>query len=511
MKKKLIWMIGFMLLYGAVLAQTPENTLLEIYQIKVREGHATLVVTKSIDNPSLIFKSVLIDAGENAEDAKLINDLIIQEANGRLDIVMVTHHDKDHWGGLQGPDGLLSRRCNLGGSLVESNKNSIGNPKPLFLYYSLRDGNAPTSNKMELTQLQADHPNFLRIRHWDKGLDIDLVPRCGEVDIQIRTIAINGFRRGTANDRMPNLGPAGKPTFKNKNSAVATIVWGEFSFLIQGDLMSAKSAAKIIRTTQQYRRTPSANRFPSVWSGSAGQNAITASRAEIQSGYSTNYFIRKFNDSRNEGAATTPNFPSSTNLGFPHWVANPDEWLHKLGTSINQYNGTVNIYGHACVALVPHHGALTSNHWFNTSHAVIGSNENSKNGHPNIKAVSSLFNTSGAKNFYITYLLDNQRPNVNGPIINRLTEMRELLSFNYLPQVYEPQGGGYLPGANVFYLDDGNASGTNPDNLSSVGTVGPEKLSYFKFTVNNTGKFKIETEARMGANSLRDWKDCEDH
>lgn len=513
MKKTFIWMISFILFYGISEAQTPEDTYLEIYQVKVTEGHATLVVTKSISNPTLIYKSVLIDAGEGVEDAELIEELILdpEVANGRLDVVMVTHHDKDHWGGLQGSNGLLNSRCNTGGSLVEHNRDSRDNPRPLFLYYSLRDDNAPTSTLMEIGELQRVHPNYLRIRHWDRGLDIDLIPRCGEMDIKINTLAINGFRRGTTDNRLPNLGRPGSPTFKNKNSAVATIVWGEFSFLIQGDLMSAKSSSKIIRTSQEYRREEAANRFPTEWDASEVQSARPATPQEIRAGYSTDYFVRKLNNTKVEGAAMGPNFPSTSNLAYPHWVAHPDRWHHLLGNTINNFNGSVDKYGHSCVALVPHHGALTSNHWFNTSHAVIGSNKNSKNGHPNVKAISSLFNTSQATNFYITYLLDNQRPVSNQPVINRLTEMRELLNYNYLPLAYEPQGGGYLPEAKVFYLDGGAESDDSDNLVGPVGTVGHEELSYFKFTVRHDGQFKVETEAKTETDALRDWAPCEGH
>ena len=483
------------------------NTVLEIYQIKISEGHATLIVTKHKTNGT-IYKSVLIDAGKSGPDARLIEELILKPevANGRLDVVMLTHHDDDHWGGLPGANGLLSKRCNAGGSLLSRNQYRDGTTRPLLLYYSLRDGNIP-SGDMTPTELRRRHPNNLRIRHWFRDLDIYLAPRGHGVDIKIQTIAVNGFKRDDPDTRLRlNSGNVRK----NKNSAVSTIVWGDFSFLIQGDLYATKSTGKITRTTADYRRSEESKRFPVTWNAPivpiGGQNAITPARRNLP--YSNEYFVRESTASGRAFAAST-SFEFPTLLGkYEHWVANPEKWHHDLGTTINQYNGNIDKYGYACVALVPHHGALSSNHWFNTRHAVIGSNKNSSNGHPNVKAISSLFNTSGATNFYITYLLDNQRPNSSWPVINRLTEMRDLLNQAYAPGANEPSGNRYLPGVNVYYLDDGNAPGANPANLHSVGTVGPERLSYFKFIVDNTGRFKVETEVRRGTNPLKNWTSC---
>ena len=508
MKKTLIWMVGLMLLYGVSPGQTADNTRLEIYQVKVGEGHSTLIVTKSTDATPVIYKSVLIDAGKGSKDATLIAQLINDPnvANGQLDVVMVTHHDQDHWGGLPGTGGLLRKRCLTGGSL------KAANPNRLKLYMSIRDGNLPTSNRMRENNLNNTfNPNGednLVIRHWERDLDIRLLPRsCTSFDISIHTLAINGFRRD-GGGRIPLDGNANN-VVKNKNSAIATVVWGEFSFLLQGDMYSAGTEGKITRTTTDYRRAEDNRRFPTTWSGGTVQNAITSTRNN--STYSSADFIRLNNSTANQSfaASTAVEFPSQLD-NYAHWVANPARWHHELGQTINDYNGTIDEYGYACVALVPHHGALSSSHWFKTSHAIIGSNKNNNNGHPNIKAISSLYNTTGATNFYITYLLDNQV--YSGTTINRLTEMRELLNYNYAAQAGEPQGGGYLPDAKVFYLDGGTSADAADNLRGPVGTVGPANLSYFKIIVRDGREFRIETDLRNSSSPegpLRDWGLCE--
>lgn len=512
MKKIYIWMLSFLLASLQLHAQTASDTKLEIYQIKVSEGHATLVVTKN-NAGTIIYKSVLIDAGESKNDAILIEQVINRNdvARGRLDVVMITHHDQDHWGGLPGSSGLLSKRCTSTGSLRSSN------PNPLKLYMSLDAINPPESDRMKEAQLIAQYGNNIEVRNWEQDLDIDLMPVLAPaIPIFIRTIAINGMRRDGTDRLILNSGGVRK----NKSSAVASVVWGEFSFLIQGDLMADKSNASILRTTTEYRRNEQGKRLPNLWTGSGIQNAKIATRAQMKSGYSAAYFIRGRNEALKESVelgVTSSYFADKPGFKYPHWVGNPAEWHVKLGNTINAYNGTANKYGHACVALVPHHGALTSNHWFHTTHAIIGSNDENNFGHPNVKAIASLYNTSGAKNFYITYLLNksvavgagDKRRRVD---VDRLDEMNQLLRGTYSAQSYEPGGSTattYLPGAKVWYLDDVGSVVSGTRSSALVGPVGNTTGSpaYFKVEIDNTGAYQIASDTQL----LRAKAACDGH
>lgn len=535
MRKTYIWMLSFLLASLQLHAQSAADTKLEIYQIKVSEGHATLIVTKN-NAGTIIYKSVLIDAGESKDDADLIEQMIKRNdvARGRLDVVMVTHHDKDHWGGLPNTagnttQGLLAKRCTATGSLAAYNTNSAGILVPLKLYYSTSAQNPPTGSRIKPGDLSYLFGANLRVANWEKDLDIEMMPNVPTIDIQIKTLAVNGYRRdGT--DRLANTVKGSyknktdltgssanllhlKAEAKNNNSATAIVVWGAFSFLIQGDLEADGSKAQIAQTITAYRRNSEAERLPVRWdAGGAPYAKIKKYAASTPATYDNNHFIRKpFSKSEAKQpfnvTAYLQNKPAPR-----HWVANPAEWHHRLGTTINAYNESggriVNKYGHACVALVPHHGAFTSNHWFTTRHALIGSNHENANGHPNPQAIASLYNTTGATNFYITYLL-----NASG--INRLNEVNDLLTKPYVRQSWEPSATGrsdYLPGAKVYYLDDGGAgpSGTRSPNLSArKGTVGKNALSYFKVTVDHNSQFSIGTE--LGTSNIRTMAACDGH
>lgn len=501
-------------------AQTAADTKLEIYQIKVSEGHATLIVTKN-NAGTEIYKSVLIDAGESGDDATLIEDLIKKKAGGKLDVVMVTHHDKDHWGGLPGSNGLLHKRCKSTGSLAASNTGGGGTLVPLDLYYSLNSINLPSGQNIRKDDLERDYGGGIKVFDWQSNLEIGLmsVPVIVDIDIKIKTLAINGLRRDNPADAL-NLNSGNVK--KNKASAIALITWNDFSFLIQGDMYSTSASGKISRTTTDYRRSERNRRLPPQWTGSSVQNAITATRSGYA--FSNSDFVRKSKDISKSNTATSGLvFPSDLGAA-PHWVGNPEQWHHRLGTLIDENNGEVNEYGHACVALAPHHGATTSNHWFNSPHVLIGSNKNNKNGHPNINAALSLFNTSGASNLYFTYLLDVPNPPAIKHAVNRLTEMRQMMDpALYTPVAGEPGTSGYLPGVNVFFLDGGADDGTsNPANMYGPrGTTGADKLSYYKFTVRNDSQFKVETERYRESETgeaetpagppLRTWARCGVH
>ena len=65
---------------------------LEVHVIDVDQGDSTLIITPDK-------KSILIDAGEDIYARNVIRELKISGIN-QIDIVVATHFDKDHIGGL---------------------------------------------------------------------------------------------------------------------------------------------------------------------------------------------------------------------------------------------------------------------------------------------------------------------------------------------------------------------------------------------------------------------------
>lgn len=79
---------------------------LEIHHIDVGPGDSTLILVK---NNNIIQKSVLIDAGETINNANVVDNYLAGEGVNRLDVMIATHYDKDHFRGLRH---LLSRNTN---------------------------------------------------------------------------------------------------------------------------------------------------------------------------------------------------------------------------------------------------------------------------------------------------------------------------------------------------------------------------------------------------------------
>ncbi|SFE48107.1 ComEC/Rec2 family competence protein [Peptostreptococcus sp. D1] len=69
-----------------------KDKALEVHVIDVDQGDSTLIITPDK-------KSILIDAGEDIYARNVIRELKISGVN-RIDIVVATHFDKDHIGGL---------------------------------------------------------------------------------------------------------------------------------------------------------------------------------------------------------------------------------------------------------------------------------------------------------------------------------------------------------------------------------------------------------------------------
>ena len=100
MRHKFIWSVVILFLISCMVplyADNPEekDIKVDIYQIKVSLGHATLIVVRNTENNSVI-SSTLIDAGNSEADAIIVKDVIQSQAGGRLDHAFVTHNDADH-------------------------------------------------------------------------------------------------------------------------------------------------------------------------------------------------------------------------------------------------------------------------------------------------------------------------------------------------------------------------------------------------------------------------------
>jgi beta-lactamase superfamily II metal-dependent hydrolase len=74
------------------------DTVLEIHHIDVEQGDSTFILIKSLKGE--IYKSMLIDAGLKSEHVVNYFEQLIKEKNFRpIDILVITHPDKDHVGG----------------------------------------------------------------------------------------------------------------------------------------------------------------------------------------------------------------------------------------------------------------------------------------------------------------------------------------------------------------------------------------------------------------------------
>ncbi len=472
---KLYALLCLLLFAATAYGQVDKDLVVEIYQIGVTRGHATLIVVKDANNANIVYSSTLIDAGDKSEDGQVIAEVIEDVANRQLDRVLITHTDGDHWRGLvndthtPGTTGLLDRR--LRGSVGDP----IFSPTALTLWQCLEaDQQVLMATEMEEANLEANFPG-LDVRDWTVTQDFDLAPALpGRV--MLRTLAINTRIRN-----VNNLNPGGlristaslrSSESRNDRSAVALLTWGNFSFLIQGDLEAkpnnqgrtryAASSSRIGRTWDDYRILSGPGRLPQEWDASPQNNAQSREPdPDFDEVYDpvagiTRHSYNILSIAReNRDQAIVP----IMRLDFyQHMIAWPDQSRHLLGEVIGELNGQGS-YAHACVALVPHHGALTSNLWFDSVHGLVGCNRINKHGHPNADAVEAMYNTAGIRKFYFTYL-------------------RDLGGLRQGTYCYDTRATKFSNGAD--FNDGANANGTDFHALSDNGVANNR---YFRFSV----------------------------
>lgn len=464
MKKIMIWAFSLMLVCHSAFSRQESNLKLEIYQIKVEIGHATLVVVKSTGTPATIHSSTLIDAGNYYKDGQTILKVINEHAQGRLDQVFITHFDQDHWGGLIGQEangrltsdplkrGLLYKRCETNNTFYKKNN------KPVKVFLSNAANNIKPAN-LSSELVKYNTAGTLKAIAWKADTDLYLGPPCDDFfdAIMFRSLAIDGKLRNSTS----TLTLGTDSHFRNNSSGVGMVVWRDFSFLIQGDMQAAETN-EIKRTTFAYRNIGT----PDVWQNDPiKQNAISQpARTAVPSSIDKKFIYRSALSTfeKSEGDV-------ATNYGyFPYFAANPNVWHHELGKTINTYNGDNAGYAQTCIALVPHHGALTSNLWFRTKHAIIGSNQGNKHDHPKLQTVLALRHTSGVRNFYFTYLTDKS---LNKGKSTELSKIKTKID----------RGTDKFGSVHVLDGEGPMGSGNNGD--------------FFKITVDHNSHFEVHNEA----------------
>lgn len=416
------------------MAQTEDEVDLRIYQVKISKGHATLVVVKDIRaGNNTVYSSTLIDAGNTVADGQAIAAVIRTAAGGRLDRVYITHSDGDHYKGLlnEGAQrGILNLRC-LNNSIGDPLSMVNGNPNPLQLYQCLVPnqtflwGAAMLPNTTDGTLATYGGDNLLQVRDWQTG-DLDIGPASLPNTIMFRTLAINrsiiGRDERIATSNILDSGPS-----KNDRSAVVLVTWDNFSFLIQGDMEAqpgdagearyAAAQSKIARTTEHF--LPDATdpndyrRISDIWEDIESLDPLPVPELEdtrpgeegvVRHSHALSSIARGRLQRGNNNLMDIRRSIQTRLHAYPNMIAWPDLSRHILGGVFNNHLEEPNGYAHVCIALVPHHGALTANLWFDTVHGIIGSNSTNEFGHPNADAIEAMYNTSGIRQFYFTYL-----------------------------------------------------------------------------------------------------------
>ncbi|MDH7445941.1 hypothetical protein [Aquimarina sp. 2201CG14-23] len=462
-------LIGYFLVYGNNIP-FDENLRLSINQIPVSKGHATLVVTKDIaTTPPKIISSVLIDAGYDNTDAIKIINVINKEAKGRLDRVYITHVDQDHWGGLRTYDpkekefndnklGILAYRCDA---------TSLGNPYSIFqkntnkllIFYNEEEEKSPLFqgkyDNFPIAKIQLNLAQKLwksDQKHLVLGNSQDGKP------ILLKTLAVNlEMKSSTSKIETSTLGSGAS---KNDRSGVIIITWDHFSFLIQGDLQGDPLSnnrnnpalhSEVSRTITSYTsrnnfynyrelRLPEEYEYNKEKDNPAAKSLtfdqIEAINPELNTGFfripliNFNYLTKEQEDKLRK---KTPNkvlniLDSDYVMSNKDYIASVDISRHKLAEVIETHNGDSG-YGHACIALAPHHGGNTANLWFDTGIAIIGTNNRNEYGHPRPEALRSLYTTSGVRDYYFTYLLNKGGHNRYDFVTNYATKWPNLARY----------------------------------------------------------------------------------
>lgn len=193
----------------------PVGTALQIYFIDVEGGQATLIISPS-------GQSLLIDTGwpgYEGRDADRIMAAAHQAGLKQLDYVLITHHHRDHVGGVpQLVDGIKV------GTFLDHGPN-------------LEDSEVTRTDYAAYEKAIAGHAHVVVKPGWTvpiKGIDVRVLTAAGEHI----TSALPGA--GEANPNCASEKTAEVDNTENARSAGVLITYGKFRFLDLGDLTKKK-------------------------------------------------------------------------------------------------------------------------------------------------------------------------------------------------------------------------------------------------------------------------------
>lgn len=178
---------------------------LEIHQINVGQGSATLVLAKN--DLGHVLNAILIDAGRGAAAVKNIR-AYLRDRNIQLHAAYLTHYDADHIGGFSGTLAIPG----------------LFQTEPITHVYDRGDQNTPGTAvyRRYIRKINKHHITRSTLTSTQR----DTLFNEGPSTIVLQTLAVNatvGHTPYTA-------------TNENDRSAVFRLVFGDFTFLIAGDL-----------------------------------------------------------------------------------------------------------------------------------------------------------------------------------------------------------------------------------------------------------------------------------
>lgn len=195
----------------------PVSGTLQIYFPYVGQGDAALVISPA-------GKTLLIDAGPPGSGTAYLLPLLDQLKIKKLDALMISHYDLDHWGGvpelLKGPDGKWGTGDEIEVDMIWDRGGEPWDPNPRW--ESFRQD----IEEQNISRHAVSAGDFLP---WDE-------------QVKLNCLAVNGsvaMKDGSI--RSIDLTPVTYTGQENASSIGLKIEFGEFSYLTAGDLTGGGS------------------------------------------------------------------------------------------------------------------------------------------------------------------------------------------------------------------------------------------------------------------------------